>query len=132
MKKQLFAELVGSIQQAGKIRRGEAKPSRKFVFRPDDVRSIRQKLNKSQSEFAQMIVDQFDEMLESAKKYPLVMSVVLHPFIVGQPFRLRALRDALRHILKQRDKLWIARPGEIARYAASLPKGIVPGSESLA
>lgn len=55
MKKQLFAELVGSIQQAGKIRRGEAKPSRKFVFRPDDVRSIRQKLNKSQSEFAQMI-----------------------------------------------------------------------------
>ena len=83
-------------------------------------------------EFAQMIVDQFDEMLAMSQKYPLVMSVVLHPFIVGQPFRLRALRDALRHILKHRDKLWIARPGEIARYAASLPKGIVPGSESFA
>jgi citrate lyase subunit beta/citryl-CoA lyase len=33
------------------------------------------------------------------------------------------------HILTQRDKIWLARPGEVARHAASLPKGIVPGSE---
>jgi hypothetical protein len=57
--------------------------------------------------------------------------VVLHPFIVGQPFRLRALRDALRHILSHRERLWVTRPGELARYAASLPKGVVPGSEML-
>jgi len=55
MKKQLFAELVESVQQAGKIHRGEVRPSRKFVFKPEDVRSIREKLQKSQSEFAQMI-----------------------------------------------------------------------------
>jgi putative transcriptional regulator len=55
MKKQLFAELVESIREAGKIHRGEEKPSRRFVFSPDDVRSIREKLQKSQSEFAQMI-----------------------------------------------------------------------------
>lgn len=82
-------------------------------------------------QFAEMVVDQFDEMLETSKKYPLVMSVVLHPFIIGQPFRLRALREALRHILAQRDKLWIARPGEIASYIASLPKGGIPGSDML-
>jgi putative transcriptional regulator len=55
MKKQLFGELVESIREAGKIRHGEKAPSRKFVFKPEDVRSIREKLEKSQSEFAQMI-----------------------------------------------------------------------------
>jgi hypothetical protein len=37
----------------------------------------------------------------------------------------------MQHILTQRDKIWLARPGEVARHAASLPKGIVPGSEML-
>ena len=31
-------------------------------------------------------------MLEQSRKYPLVFSVALHPFIIGQPFRLRAFR----------------------------------------
>ena len=52
-----------------------------------------------------------------------------HPFIIGQPFRLRAFRDAVRHIVDHRDRLWITTPGEIARYCESLPKGTVPGSE---
>ncbi len=79
-------------------------------------------------EFADMITDQFDEMLQQSRKYPLVCSIVLHPFVVGQPFRLRALRRALTHVLQQRDRVWLARPGEVARYVASLPLGIVPGS----
>ena len=55
MKKQLFGELIESISEAAKIHRGKAKPSRRFVFKPQDVRAIRTKLRKSQSEFAQMI-----------------------------------------------------------------------------
>ncbi|MGE5268554.1 MAG: polysaccharide deacetylase family protein [Thiohalocapsa sp.] len=80
-------------------------------------------------QFAEMIVDQFDEMLAQSKKYPLVFSVALHPFIVGQPFRLRALRDAIRHIMAHRDALWLTTPGEIARHCASLPPGALPGLE---
>jgi peptidoglycan/xylan/chitin deacetylase (PgdA/CDA1 family) len=79
-------------------------------------------------EFEAMMIDQFDEMLEQSRKYPLVYSVALHPFIIGQPFRLRALRRALRHIMQHRDDLWITTPGEIARYCEALPKGAVPGS----
>jgi peptidoglycan/xylan/chitin deacetylase (PgdA/CDA1 family) len=79
-------------------------------------------------EFAQMVVDQFDEMLAQSKKYPLVFSVALHPFIIGQPFRLRAFRDALDHILAHRERLWITTPGEIARYCEGLPRGTIPGS----
>lgn len=55
MKKEMFDQLVASVKQAGKIHRGEAKASRTFVFRPEEVRRIREKLHKSQSEFARMI-----------------------------------------------------------------------------
>ncbi|HEX6442418.1 MAG TPA: polysaccharide deacetylase, partial [Stellaceae bacterium] len=79
-------------------------------------------------QFAEMIIDQFDEMLEQSRKYPLVFAVALHPFIIGQPFRLRALRGALRHIMAHRDDIWLTTPGEIARYCESLPNGTVPGS----
>lgn len=63
-------------------------------------------------DFATMIVDQFDEMLASADQ-PLVMSVVLHSFISGQPFRLRAISEALEHIMRQRDAVWLTTPGAI-------------------
>ena len=55
MKKEMFDQLVASVKEAGKIHRGEIKASRTFVFQPEDVRKIREKLHKSQSEFAQMI-----------------------------------------------------------------------------
>ena len=55
MKKQDFDNLVESIKQAGKIRRGEMRPSRTFEFDPIDIKKIRLRLNKSQSEFAMMI-----------------------------------------------------------------------------
>jgi putative transcriptional regulator len=55
MKKQLFDDLVASVREAGAIHRGETKASRTFVFEPEDVRQIREKLHKSQPEFAQMI-----------------------------------------------------------------------------
>jgi len=76
----------------------------------------------SATDFAAMIVDQFDEMRETPGDEPLVMSVILHAFISGQPFRLRALRRAVAHLLKYRQELWITQPGSIARhYAAQLP-----------
>ncbi|HEX3579783.1 MAG TPA: hypothetical protein VHY33_14565 [Thermoanaerobaculia bacterium] len=37
MKKQLFDELVESINEAGRIHRGEIRPSREFIFDEQDV-----------------------------------------------------------------------------------------------
>jgi allantoinase len=82
----------------------------------------------SARQFAEMIIDQFDEMLEQSRKYPLVLAIALHPFIIGQPFRLRAFRDAVRHIVRHREQLWITTPGEISRYCEDLPTGTIPGS----
>ena len=55
MKEEDFDQLAASIRQAGAIRRGEMKPSRVTEFAPDDVKAIRQRLGKSQSEFALLI-----------------------------------------------------------------------------
>ncbi|WP_328805598.1 polysaccharide deacetylase family protein [Sabulicella rubraurantiaca] len=77
-------------------------------------------------EFAEMVEDQFLELLDQSEKRPLVCSIVLHPFILGQPHRLRPFREAMRRILEQRDRLWAARPGELADYVATLPDGLVP------
>jgi hypothetical protein len=82
----------------------------------------------SGEEFERMMIDQFDEMLHQSQKRPLVYTAVLHPFVVGQPFRLRALRRAMAHILEHRDEIWLTTPGEIAGYCAGMPDGVIPGS----
>jgi peptidoglycan/xylan/chitin deacetylase (PgdA/CDA1 family) len=79
-------------------------------------------------EFAEMIVDQFDEMLEQSARQPLVCPISLHPFVIGRPYRIRRLRRALAHILKHRDRVWLTRPRDICAHIESLPAGIVPGS----
>ena len=73
------------------------------------------------------LIDQFDEMLAESARRPLVMGVVLHSFILGQPHRLRRFRSVVEHILKHRDRIWITRPGDICGFIESLPEGIVPG-----
>ena len=55
MKKKDFKELVESVKQAGRIKRGRLRASRSFEFEPADVKAIRARLGKSQSEFALMI-----------------------------------------------------------------------------
>ena len=73
-------------------------------------------------DFAQMIIDQTDEMIEQShapEAAPLVMGIALHPYIVGQPYRLRHLRRALQHVAAARDRgqVWMTTPGAIFRHA---------------
>ena len=81
-------------------------------------------------EFADMIVDQFEEMLEASENEPLVFSISLHGFILGQPFRLRPLRNAIKHCVthKNAERVWFTRAGEIYDYCMTLDKGIILGS----
>lgn len=77
--------------------------------------------------FADMIVDDFDERLEQAASGPLVMGIALHPYLVGQPYRLRHLKRALAHVAAARDGVWITTAGAIHDHVIGLPKGTVPG-----
>ena len=76
----------------------------------------------SGAEFADAIIDAFDEMLELGRKAPLVMGVALHSYIVGYPHRLRHLRRALRHIHENRTEVWLTTAGAIADHCADLLK----------
>ena len=55
MNKADFDKLTRSVREAGKIKRGEKRPARTTEIGAQDVRSIRQRLGKSQSQFALMI-----------------------------------------------------------------------------
>ena len=55
MDKKLFDELVGSVKEAGKIKRGQKKAARKTRIDPPNVRKIREKSGLSQSQFARML-----------------------------------------------------------------------------
>ena len=55
MDKQLFADLVASIKQAGSIARGGLTASRSFTVGEQDVKAIRENLHLSQAEFASLI-----------------------------------------------------------------------------
>jgi putative transcriptional regulator len=55
MKKELFAELIESIKQGGKILKGRAKPKRAFKYDELDVKKIRQQLGLSQTKFSALL-----------------------------------------------------------------------------
>jgi len=72
--------------------------------------------------FADMIVDNFDEMLEQSRHQPLVMGIALHAYLVGQPYRLKHLRRALKHIraAAASGQVWLTTPGAVAAHVAGL------------
>ncbi|WFF41585.1 polysaccharide deacetylase [Salinicola endophyticus] len=71
----------------------------------------------SMQEFCTMIRDQFLELLAQSQQQRLVMGIALHPWLVGQPFRLRQLREVLTELAGYREAegVWWTTPGAIAR-----------------
>jgi hypothetical protein len=82
----------------------------------------------SAAAFADMIVDEFDELLAADDGQPVVMSVILHSFISGVPFRLRRVARALEHVAAHRDRVWLTQPRHIYQSFAALcpPPGHSP------
>lgn len=74
------------------------------------------------AEFADMLIDEFDELLEAAEEKPLVMSVVLHSFISGAPFRLRQLTRFFEHLKAHSDAVWLTQPGAIYEAVSTTAK----------
>ncbi|NMJ44266.1 polysaccharide deacetylase family protein [Roseomonas sp. JC162] len=80
------------------------------------------------SQFADMIVDDFEERLRQVRDgLPQVMGIALHPYLVGQPHRLRPLRRALTHLSACRGVVWITTAGGVLDHVATLPPGTIPG-----
>jgi len=58
------------------------------------------------SEYLDRAMDQFEQLYTDSKDSARVMALVVHPYIMGVPHRLKYYRKALEHIGKQRDVLF--------------------------
>ncbi len=67
------------------------------------------------SVFQQMICDQFDVLYEEGSQSGRVMALGLHPFLIGQPFRIKYLEKALQY-MKEHQNVWFTTGAEIAKY----------------
>jgi len=65
--------------------------------------------------YGEIIKRQFDRLYEEGKDSGTVMCIPLHPYLIGQPYRLKAFEDALAYITGH-DKVWLATGREIARH----------------
>jgi allantoinase len=72
-------------------------------------------LHRSPEEFGQMIMDQFDVLYEDGATTGRVMSICLHPFLVGHPHRSKYLDKAFKYITSRED-VWIATGSEIIEH----------------
>lgn len=73
--------------------------------------------------WCQMIVDAFDRLYQDGARSGRLLVLNLHPWIVGQPYRIKALDDALRHIMSH-GEVWAATGGEIVDwYLKQTPDG---------
>ncbi|MEH2613089.1 polysaccharide deacetylase family protein [Bradyrhizobium sp. AZCC 1693] len=91
----------------------------------NDIPSIAGRKDSGE-QFATMITDTFEELLAQSTRQSLVMGIALHPYLVGQPHRLRPLRRALQAIVARRHEIWLTTAGGIAAFSRALPDGIVP------
>jgi peptidoglycan/xylan/chitin deacetylase (PgdA/CDA1 family) len=79
------------------------------------------------AQFADMILDDFAERLRQVRDgKPQVMGIALHPYLIGQPYRLRLLRRALARVAAAREDVWITTAGGILDHVAALPAGTLP------
>ncbi|MEM7488163.1 MAG: polysaccharide deacetylase family protein [Pseudomonadota bacterium] len=70
--------------------------------------------NREGRDFADMIVDAFDQMLAESARRPLVMGIALHAYLMGHPHRIGHLRRALEHMRDRAgDCVWFTTAGAI-------------------
>ena len=79
----------------------------------------------SEESFTQQICDQFDALYsEAIRNGSRILTLVLHPWVIGQPYRIGALERALTHIMTNKG-VWSATGSEIVDAFASRAQGEV-------
>ena len=58
------------------------------------------------SEYYDRAIDQFEQLYDDATQSARIMALVVHPYIMGAPHRLKYLRQVLARIRDRRDVLF--------------------------
>jgi len=69
----------------------------------------------SGEDFYRIVVDQFDQLYKESAQSGRVMALALHPFVIGQPFRLKYLEKVLQYIASH-EGVWLTTTDEIAAH----------------
>ena len=65
--------------------------------------------------YKDMLKEAFDTMYRDSSESGRLLTLNLHPWLIGQPFRIRYLDDALGHMMR-RKKVWAASGSEIIEW----------------
>jgi allantoinase len=90
---------------------------------PQELNDIPQIVGRKRegAEFADMIIDAFDVMIEESARRPLVMGIALHGYLMGHPHRLKHLARALSHIQRAGgERVWWTTAGAINDHYRAL------------
>jgi allantoinase len=71
--------------------------------------------NQTPVDYFRAVRDQFDTLYREGARSGRVMALPLHPFIIGLPFRIKYLDDALEYICAH-EGVWLATGAEIADW----------------
>ena len=71
--------------------------------------------NLSGEDFYRLVMDQLEVLLAAGEQTGQVMAIAAHPFILGQPFRLKYLDRVLGELAATKD-VWITTSDEIAEH----------------
>jgi allantoinase len=96
-----------------KTRSGRSMVSISYTSEVNDFSFLRQGLTVETG--LQMFKEQFDWLYAESAASGRFMNLGLHPHVIGQPFRIRALRDFIRYA-KQFEGVWFATREEIATW----------------
>lgn len=92
---------------------------------PQELNDIPQIVGRKRegAEFADMIIDAFDVLLEESERRPLVMGIALHGYLMGHPHRLKHLDRALRYMReRQGDRVWWTTAGAVNDHFRTLER----------
>jgi allantoinase len=67
----------------------------------------------TENDFRDALIDQFEVLYrESSQDNGRILAISLHPWVIGQPYRIGALEEALAHVMRHRG-VWAATGSEI-------------------
>lgn len=81
----------------------------------NDGKFVRGQGYGSANDFLDSLKRTFDYLYMEGETHPKMMSIGLHPRIIGQPYRISALREFLEYVL-EKEKVWVARRLDIAQH----------------
>jgi allantoinase len=90
-----------------------------YSFDTNDMRFTNAETFRLAQDFSTYLIDSFNWLYQEGAHRPRMMTVGLHPRIIGRPGRIWALQHFLEHV-RNHDRIWMTRRDRIAQHWRTL------------